>query len=50
MNHNHIKEINYENPLGSKGILVRSFSNLLRNLWLGSKDDFDPSVFKNIIS
>lgn len=45
----HKKEINVDNPLGTKGKLVRKYASLLKNLWGGSSNTFSPFAFKSAI-
>ena len=43
------KDINYKNPIGTQGRLCRIYSNLLRNLWYGTKTEYRPKNFKMIL-
>lgn len=43
----YIKEINEDNPIGTKGRLVRSYADMIKHLWWGSASSFTPSSFKN---
>jgi len=42
-------EINEDNPLGTKGKLVRKFGSLLRKMWFGDKSVVTPVNFKNLL-
>lgn len=42
-------QLNIENPIGSQGILAKSYSNLVSNLWYGLNNVFSPSKFKKAI-
>ena len=44
------KEINHDNPLGSKGVLAVEFATLMRTLWSGRKYSFAPSSLKKLIA
>jgi ubiquitin carboxyl-terminal hydrolase 4/11/15 len=44
------KDINTDNPIGSGGLLVRSYAALLNNLWYGDSSVFSPWNFKKAIS
>ena len=41
--------INKDNPLGYKGILCKSYSNLIHHLWYGASNVYNPYVFCSII-
>ena len=43
------KNINQDNPLGYKGILAKSYSNLIHHLWYGVSSVYDPTIFLQII-
>ena len=43
------KNINQDNPLGYKGILAKSYSNLIHHLWYGVSNVYDPTIFLQII-
>lgn len=43
------KNINQKNPLGYKGILAKSYSNLIHHLWYGVSNVYDPTIFLQII-
>ena len=47
---NYLNEINEENPLGTKGKLVRKYASLLRNLWVESNSTFSPYAIKIAVS
>ena len=50
LNSDFIEEINYSNPLGTKGNLLKEFSNLFRNYWSTTRDSIRPSTFKRVLS
>jgi ubiquitin carboxyl-terminal hydrolase 4/11/15 len=39
-------EINEDNPLGTKGVLVRKYGSLIKKLWFGNKSTISPSALK----
>ena len=43
-------KINSSNPLGYKGVLCKSYGNLLHHLWFGTSPVYSPDVFLSIIS
>ena len=43
-------KINKSNPLGYKGVLCKSYGNLLQHLWYGTSPVYSPDVFLSIIS
>ena len=43
------KNVNQNNPLGYKGILAKSYSNLIHHLWYGVSNVYDPTIFLQII-
>ena len=43
------KFINFQNPIGSQGKLVESYAEIVKHLWFGLADAFDPYYFKEII-
>ena len=43
------KDINLKNPIGFQGKICRIYANVLQNLWLGSKNEYAPRNFKQII-
>lgn len=42
-------EINENNPLGTKGVLVFHYAKLLNELWNKESDVFSPSQLKRVI-
>jgi ubiquitin carboxyl-terminal hydrolase 4/11/15 len=44
------KDININNPIGTKGILARAYAHLLKNLWYGEAPVFSPWNFKRAIA
>ena len=46
----YITDINYSNPLGTKGNLLKEFGNLFRNYWTTGRDSIRPSLFKRVLS
>lgn len=40
------EDINEDNPLGTKGVLVRKYASLIKKLWYGSKNSVSPSALK----
>ena len=43
------KDINLDNPIGTKGKMCKSYANVLQNLWYGINKDYKPRNFKLII-
>ncbi|EDV24782.1 uncharacterized protein TRIADDRAFT_56945 [Trichoplax adhaerens] len=43
-------EINYDNPLGSKGAIVAAFAVLIRTLWCGKYHSYSPSKLKSLVA
>ena len=43
-------KINETNPLGYKGVLCKSYGNLLQHLWYGTSPVYSPDIFLSIIS
>ena len=43
-------KINQSNPLGYKGVLCKSYGNLLQHLWYGTSPVYSPDIFLSIIS
>lgn len=41
--------INYDNPLGTKGVLANAYRELLLNLWNSKNKVFSPLMFKKVI-
>ena len=39
-----------ENPLGTKGVLIRKYANFIKNMWHGTNPVFSPWGLKNAIS
>jgi len=44
------KDINLTNPHGSKGLIIKSYANFIKNVWYGSSTVFSPWGIKNAIS
>lgn len=44
------KDINLDNPIGTQGVLARSYANLLKNLYYGESNAFSPRNFKRAIA
>ncbi len=42
-------QLNIDNPIGSQGVLAKSYAHLLTNLWYGTTQVFSPSKFKRAI-
>ncbi|MCQ2816988.1 MAG: hypothetical protein MJ252_06960 [archaeon] len=40
------KDVNLTNPIGSKGKIVGAYTKVLKNLWYGKSDCYNPSFFK----
>jgi ubiquitin carboxyl-terminal hydrolase 4/11/15 len=49
LSNDYFKDINEENPLGSKGELVRKFGSLIKKVWCGTKSSTTPSTLKMAI-
>ena len=45
----YLKDINKENVIGHKGILAKSYSNVMKNLWFGSDATYSPFMFKKTV-
>lgn len=45
-----IKEINLDNPLGSKGKLTQKYWGLIRNLWINKNSVYSPYGIKNAVA
>jgi ubiquitin C-terminal hydrolase len=45
----YVKDINKNNPLGSKGKLCTAFAKLLQNLWYGDRSYYSPIELKKAI-
>lgn len=45
----YFNEINEENPLGTKGKLVRKYGSLLKKMWFGEKGIVTPTNFKKAV-
>ncbi len=43
------EEVNYNNPLGTKGELASQYARLLNELWNKSNDVYTPSHLKKIL-
>jgi len=41
------RQLNVNNPLGSKGKLIRAFAGLIDEMWHGTRSVFSPSNFKS---
>jgi ubiquitin carboxyl-terminal hydrolase 4/11/15 len=46
----YIDHINKVNPIGTKGILVNKYANLVKTLWYGSESIYSPYEIKNTIA
>jgi ubiquitin C-terminal hydrolase len=42
--------INYDNPIGTGGILAKAYANFLKNVWYGDSSLFSPWNFKRAIA
>ncbi|CAK84745.1 unnamed protein product (macronuclear) [Paramecium tetraurelia] len=49
LSNKYFEEINEDNPLGTKGQLVRKFGSLLKKLWCGDKNIVIPTSFKKAV-
>ncbi|KRX05578.1 hypothetical protein PPERSA_12756 [Pseudocohnilembus persalinus] len=49
ISHKFIKDLNPSNPIGSGGYLASSYAELMKELWLGSKNSVAPWNLKKII-
>ena len=47
---NYESKINKSNPLGYKGVLCKSYGNLLHHLWYGTSPVYSPDIFLSLIS
>jgi ubiquitin carboxyl-terminal hydrolase 4/11 len=45
-----LKEINENNPLGTKGKLVKKYASLVKNVWFGTQSVFSPWALKTALS
>ncbi|KAL4497886.1 hypothetical protein ABPG72_000641 [Tetrahymena utriculariae] len=43
-------EINIQNPMGSGGVVIKAFANLVRQLWNSKQDSASPDEFLRVIS
>lgn len=43
------KDINRDNPIGTKGRICKSYANLLQNLWNGTSKEYKPWNFKLVL-
>ena len=43
-------DLNRDAPLGTKGELTSSYANVIKNLWYGNKQCYNPKLFKRILS
>ena len=43
-------QINYDNPIGTGGILAKAYANFLKNVWYGDNNVFSPWNFKRAIA
>jgi len=50
LKNHYLKDINKNNPLGTKGILAKEFANLLKHMWYSDKSVISPWNFKRAIS
>ena len=46
----YLEDINTENPIGSKGELIKKFANLIKKMWCQSKTPINPFNFKKAMS
>lgn len=49
MSNEFIKQINHNNPLGTKGHLACAYAQLIRQMWTGSSGAISPFNLKKII-
>lgn len=42
-------EINFDNPLGTKGELVKKVGSLIKKMWCGDKQSITPTSYKKAI-
>jgi len=49
LSNKYFSEINEDNPLGTKGVLVRKYGSLMKKLWFGNKNVVSPSALKMAI-
>jgi ubiquitin carboxyl-terminal hydrolase 4/11/15 len=45
----YVKDINKENPLGTRGELSTAFAKMVQNLWFGKDSSFAPTQLKKAI-
>jgi ubiquitin carboxyl-terminal hydrolase 4/11/15 len=43
------EEINYENPVGTQGVLVKKFANVMKRVWCMPRSHISPISLKNAI-
>ncbi|KAL4454012.1 hypothetical protein ABPG74_003895 [Tetrahymena malaccensis] len=43
-------EINIQNPMGSGGVVIKAFANLVRQIWNSKQDSASPDEFLRVIS
>jgi ubiquitin C-terminal hydrolase len=43
-------DINYDNPIGTGGVLAKAYANFLKNVWFGDSHVFSPWNFKRAIA
>ena len=43
------EHINIDNPIGTKGVVAKAYSNLLKNLWYGLSSVYSPWNFKTAV-
>lgn len=44
------EEINWNNPLGTQGKLIKSYATFIKNMWCGSAKTYSPSRLKNSVA
>jgi ubiquitin carboxyl-terminal hydrolase 4/11/15 len=42
----YLRDVNVDNPLGSKGLLAEAFARLIKELWSGQNSAVAPREFK----
>ncbi|CAG9322577.1 unnamed protein product [Blepharisma stoltei] len=50
LNDDFLEDINYENPLGTQGQIVKEYAYLIRELWYGSNTYVSPWKFKRALA
>lgn len=46
LSNKYFSQINEDNPLGSKGVLVRKYGSLIKKLFYGNKNIVSPTALK----